>query len=161
MAATKIYTVVKDGEEIEKLKTLTAAKKLADTEGAEVYAGGKCVYSADETAATESATVETTPAEDDKPAVEAADLKEQTIITAEPVTAKKPVQPEVEPVATERYRLKLLMNVRKAPALDAAIIGTRAEGTVVRVLAIEGDWMHLSDGSYILYEGGKYAEKIV
>ena len=28
MANTKIYTVVKDGEELEQLKTLTAAKKL-------------------------------------------------------------------------------------------------------------------------------------
>ena len=159
MAATKIYTVVKDGEEIEKLKTLTAAKKLADTEGAEVYADGKCVYSADITEETE----ESTPAEDRKQAEDekTSDLKEQTIITAEPVISKKPVQPETGPVTTERYRLKLLMNVRKAPALDAAILGTRAEGTVVRVLAIEGDWMHLSDGSYILYEGGKYAEKIV
>ena len=44
MANTKIYTVVKDGEELEKLKTLTAAKKLADAEGAEVYSDGKCVY---------------------------------------------------------------------------------------------------------------------
>lgn len=37
MANTKIYTVVKDGEELEQLKTLTAAKKLADAEGAAVY----------------------------------------------------------------------------------------------------------------------------
>jgi len=43
--ANKIYTVVKDGEELEQLKTLAAAKKLADAEGAEVYCDGKCVYS--------------------------------------------------------------------------------------------------------------------
>ena len=42
--ANKIYIVVKDGEELEKLKTLAAAKKLADAEGAEVYCDGKCVY---------------------------------------------------------------------------------------------------------------------
>ena len=36
MASKKTYIVMKNGEEIEKLNTLTAAKKLADTEGAEV-----------------------------------------------------------------------------------------------------------------------------
>ena len=38
--ANKIYTVVKDGEELEKLKTLAAAKKLADAEGAEIRPSG-------------------------------------------------------------------------------------------------------------------------
>ena len=42
--ASKTYIVMKDGEEIEKLKTLTAAKELANAEGAEVYCGEKCVY---------------------------------------------------------------------------------------------------------------------
>ena len=40
MATKKTYTVMKDGEEIEKLTTLTAAKKLADAEGAEVFCDG-------------------------------------------------------------------------------------------------------------------------
>ena len=42
--ANKTYTVVKDGEELKELKTLSAAKKLADTEGAEVFCEGECVY---------------------------------------------------------------------------------------------------------------------
>ena len=42
--ANKTYIVVKDGEELKELKSLTAAKKLADTEGAEVFCDGKCVY---------------------------------------------------------------------------------------------------------------------
>ena len=42
--STKIYTIVKDGLELDQLKTLAAAKKLADTEGAEVFCDGKCVY---------------------------------------------------------------------------------------------------------------------
>ena len=42
--ANKTYTVVKDGEELKELKSLAAAKKLADTEGAEVFCDGKCVY---------------------------------------------------------------------------------------------------------------------
>ena len=44
--STKIYTVVKDGLELDQLKTLAAAKKLADTEGAEVFCDGQCVYPA-------------------------------------------------------------------------------------------------------------------
>lgn len=42
--ANKTYTVVKDGEELKELKSLAAAKRLADTEGAEVICDGKCVY---------------------------------------------------------------------------------------------------------------------
>jgi len=42
--ANKTYTVMKDGEELKELKSLAAAKKLADTEGSEVYCDGKCVY---------------------------------------------------------------------------------------------------------------------
>jgi hypothetical protein len=42
--ANKIYTVVKDGTELKTLKTLTAAKKLADEEGAEVFCDGAVVY---------------------------------------------------------------------------------------------------------------------
>lgn len=42
----KIYTVVKDGETAKELKTLTAAKKLADTEGGEVLCDGETVYTA-------------------------------------------------------------------------------------------------------------------
>lgn len=40
------------------------------------------------------------------------------------------------------------------------IIGTRPEGTVVRVLSIENDWLHLANDGYILYGNGKWAEKI-
>ena len=42
--ANKIYIVVKDGEELEKLKTLAVAKKQADAEWVEVYCDGKCVH---------------------------------------------------------------------------------------------------------------------
>ena len=64
-----------------------------------------------------------------------------------------------EPV-TEQYRLKSLMNVSKKPSMDADILSTKPEGTVVRVLAVENGWLHLIDGTYILFEGGKFAEKI-
>ena len=47
MANTKTYVVIKDGETLKELKTLAAAKKLADAEGAEVFCEGECVYQTD------------------------------------------------------------------------------------------------------------------
>ena len=137
MATKKTYTVMKDGEEIEKLSTLVAAKKLADAEGAEVFCDGKCVY---------------------KGAVK--DAPETVIVHADPVVAEKPKQPEVKEPETERYRLKTLMNVRKKPSMYAEILSTKPKDTVVRVLGVEDGWLHLIDGSFILFEDGKYAEKI-
>ena len=148
--ANKIYTVVKDGEELEKLKTLAAAKKLADTEGAEVYCDGKCVY---------EGTV--SPVEDKSVEAVAEKSEETEIVTAPAIISEKPKQPDVPEPATEKYRLKSLMNIRKKPSLDSTIIGTRPEGTVVRVLSIENDWLHLANEGYILYGNGKWAEKIV
>ncbi len=40
------YRVVKDGVEIKIMKSLTAAKKAADSKGAEVFLGNKRVYTA-------------------------------------------------------------------------------------------------------------------
>lgn len=137
MAAKKTYTVMKDGEEIEKLTTLVAAKKLADVEGAEVFCEGECVYKG-----------------------EVKDAPETVIVRADPVVAEKPKQPEVKEPETERYRLKTLMNVRKKPSMYAEILSTKPKDTVVRVLGVEDGWLHLIDGSFILYEDGKYAEKI-
>lgn len=66
--ANKTYIVVKDGEELKELKSLTAAKKLADTEGAEVFCDGKCVYQGT-VAPTEEAVEETVVAEERKPEI--------------------------------------------------------------------------------------------
>ena len=164
--ANKIYTVIKDGQELEKYKSLTAAKKRANAEGAEVFLDGKCVYQG--VVETEEAAV--------KPAEETGKGTAADVVVEEPTTAgestddpsvditapdptlknqTKPYEPE-----TTRYRLKGLMNVRKKPSTKAQIVDTRPEGTVVRVLAIEGDWMHLANDTYILYEGGKWAEKL-
>jgi hypothetical protein len=41
MANTKIYTVIKDGETVKELKTLTAARKLADEQGGKCCMRGK------------------------------------------------------------------------------------------------------------------------
>ena len=46
MATNKTYTVVKNGEELKELKTLAAAKKLADEQGGEVMCEGAVVYHA-------------------------------------------------------------------------------------------------------------------
>ena len=64
--ANKTYIVVKDGEELKELKSLTAAKKLADTEGAEVFCDGKCVYQGT-VAPIEDTVEETAVAEEQKP----------------------------------------------------------------------------------------------
>lgn len=119
----KIYTVIKDGEELKELKTLPAAKKLADAESAEVWCEGKPIYT--------------------------------------PVEAKaEAVDEESEPVTEpDKYTLTARMNVRTAPSLDATKLAVAQAGTVVDVTAIENDWLHLADGTFILYEGGKFAKK--
>ncbi len=128
--ANKMYTVVKDGMELSTLKTLASAKKLADAEGAEVHSGGKCVYKG----------------------------IQQARVTVDPVVAHTPSQPDEERVETTRYRLKTLMNVRKRPSLESEVVAIKPAGTVVRVLKIENDWMHLSDGNFILFNRGEFAE---
>lgn len=133
MANTKIYTVVKDGAELKELKTLAAAKKLADAEGAEVFCDGAAVY-------TPASTEE--PA-DEGPVVEEPAVEEPTVVEPNP----------------ESYVLTAKMNVRTAPSLDADKAGIAEAGTVVEVSAIEDDWLHLTDGTFILYGGGKFAKK--
>ena len=131
MAGKKTYVVVKNGVEIQRLSTLTAAKNLADEEGAEVFCDGLSIYKAVE-----------------------------EIVHAEPIVAEEPKQIEVKEPKTEKYRLKALMNVRRKPTLESAILGTKPTGTVVRVLKVEDGWLHLADGSYILFEDGRFSEKL-
>ena len=131
MATKKTYIVMKNGEEIKTLRILGDAKKLADEEGAEVFCDGVSIYKGVE-----------------------------VLVNAEPIVAETPKQVEVEKPKTEKYRLKALMNVRKKPNLDSEILGTKPAGTVVRVLKVEDGWLHLINGSFILYEDGRYAEKL-
>ncbi len=132
MANNKTYTVMKDGKELKELKTLVSAKKLADAEGAEVLCEGECVYQGT-VAGSEDTVPELSKAETETPVV-------------------KPAKPK-------KYTLTAKMNIRKAPSKTAEIAGIAQKGTIVDVTAIEGDWMHLADGSYILFEGGKFAVK--
>ena len=55
---------------------------------------------------------------------------------AKSIITKKPRQPEVLDQLAEKYHLKALMNVRKKPSTEASILDTRAEGTIVRVPAM-------------------------
>ena len=137
MANTKIYTVVKDGEELDQMKTLTAAKKLADVESAEVYCDGKCVYQG-----TVNAEIETAIAQELEGQVEETEAPVQEQLTQD----------------GQSYRLKALMNVRRKP--NGAIVRTLPAGTTVEVTSVENDWLHLKDGTFILLGGGKFAEKL-
>ena len=128
-----LYTVMKDGAALKELKTLAAAKKLAEAEGAQVYAEGKCVY---------------------RPAAVATGFGEETAASS-----------TLEGTSTEKagaegcYRLTHLMNVRSAPSMEAQKVGVLPAGTVVQVKAVENDWLHLTDSTFILYQGGTFAEK--
>jgi hypothetical protein len=52
------------------------------------------------------------------------------------------------------------MNIRKEPSTSARKIGTAKQGAIVMVEAVKKDWLHLVDGTFILYGGGEFAEKI-
>ena len=173
MASNKTYIVKRNGEELEQLKTLAAAKKLADTEGAEVYCDGECVYRADTvnggtTADHDGTTTDAghtdetaeSPGAIESPEATGEAEKTTEIVTADPIVAEKPKQPFVATPKTEQYRLKKFMNVRTKPSLDAKIKTTKPAGTVVRVLVLENDWLHLADGTFIFYKNGEHAEKI-
>ena len=131
----KVYIVMKDGEELKTYKSLPAAKALAEKEGAEVYADGECVY------APVSDPVESS----DLPAVEEEVSVEET-------------KAEDKPQA-EKYTLLRKMNVRKAPSLTAEKLAVLDKGTVVEVGKKVDDWLHLTNGTFIYYEGGKNARK--
>ena len=66
---------------------------------------------------------------------------------------------DVETITPEKYILTAKMNIRKGPSKTALIQGIAKEGTVVEVLSIDNDWLHLTDDTFILYEGGKWAQK--
>ena len=125
----KIYIVQKDGETLKELKTLAAAKKLADAEGADVLCEGECAYQGN-----------TAPA-------------------ADPVTPTEEMTVAEEAAKPTTYMLLRKMNVRKAPSLKADKAAVLNAGAEVLVTEITNDWLHLADGTFILYEGGKNARK--
>ena len=143
-ATNKSYLVIgSDGAELKTVKTLAAAKKLADAEGGAVLVDGECVY---------RATVETTV----NPTVEAGEDKK----AADEKMADKEKEAAIEPAkpAVEKYRIKALMNIRKEPNLSGEKVGIAKQGLIVTVEEVKDDWLHLTDGTYILCGGGEFAE---
>ena len=142
-ATNKSYLVIgADGAELKTVKTLAAAKKLADAEGGSVLVDGECVYRATVEAVEE--TVEGTV--------------EETVAPIEEETAEVPVKPKKTDV--EKYRIKALMNIRKEPNLNSEKVGIAKQGSIVIVEEVKDDWLCLTDGTFILCGGGEFAEKV-
>ena len=166
--ANKTYFVKKDGEIIKELKSLSAAKKIALAESADVYCGDELVYSAldtdktltDGTEKEASVSVEK-EVNNDTDNASLHDTEKEINNSAE-----KESDHSADPVSSAdddravKYRLKALMNVRTSPSLSSRKIAILLPGTIVTVANIKNDWLHLTNGSCILYANGKYAEKI-
>jgi len=127
----KEYIVMKDGEELKTYKSLPAAKALAEKEDAEVYADGECVYS---------------PVSD-------------PVESSVPPTVEEKKEEETKAEEPEKYTLLHRMNVRKAPSLNAQKLTVLDKGTVVEVGKKVDNWLHLTNGTFILYGDGKFAQK--
>ena len=166
--ANKTYFVKKDGEIIKELKSLSAAKKIALAESADVYCGDELVYSALDTDKTltdgtekEGLVSVEKEANNDTENVSLNDTEK--IINN---SAEKESDHSADPVSSAdddravKYRLKALMNVRTSPSLSSRKIATLLPGTIVTVANIKNGWLYLTNGSFILYGNGKYAEKI-
>ncbi len=143
----KSYLVTDEtGTELKTLKSLTAAKKLADAEGGRVVCDGEVVYVAE------------------KPQEEETLITEETV--EEPVTTEETKGPEITEEVKEptpqnggKYRLTSLMNIRSKPSMTAPIIGLAKAGTVVIAQSVVNDWLKTADG-YILCGKGQFARKI-
>ena len=135
--ANRTYFVKKNGEIIKELKSLSAAKKIAQAENAEVYCGDELVYP--NQGETDNQT-------------EAPNTVETQIDDGE--------EKQIDEGAEMKYRLKALMNVRVSPSLSSRKIATLPPGTIVTVANIKNDWLHLTNGSFIFYGNGKYAERV-
>ena len=135
--ANRNYVVKKNGEIIKELKSLSAAKKIALSESAEVYCGDELVYP--NQGETDNQT-------------EAPNTVETQIDDGE--------EKQIDDAVEMKYRLKALMNVRTSPSLSSRKIATLPPGMIVSVDKIKNDWLHLTNGSFIFYGNGKYAEKV-
>ena len=155
--ANRNYVAKKNGEIIKELKSLTGAKKIAQAENAEVYCGDEMVFSPSDGEKEEAGTVET----------EAPTTVEKQVDDGAEKQIDEGAEKQIDEGAGEqiddvemKYRLKALMNVRVSPSLSSRKIATLLPGTIVTVARIENDWLHLSNGSFIFYGNGKYAEKM-
>ena len=147
--ANRNYVVKKNGEIIKELKSLTGAKRIAQAENAEVYCGDELVFSPSEGEKEEAGTVET----------EAPTTVEKQVDDGAEKQIDESAEKQIDGVEM-KYRLKALMNVRVSPSLSSRKIATILPGTIVAVANIKNDWLHLTNGSFIFYGNGKFAEKV-
>lgn len=163
--------------ELAEYKTLAAARKLADKEGAAVFHDGKKVYPANssEAAANFAEQARDSSAEMHTGVDSFAEM--HTGVANSTEAAANSTEPakgdSIEPIAdgsvetdtrdAAPYRITTLMHVRLRPSLPADIVGLAQPGTVVAVTAIVDDWMAVRNGAetvYILYGNGRYATRM-
>lgn len=132
-----------------------AKTKAEENPGYCVFAeDGTCVYAP----VVDEAEVEVVQTETEQ----AEDAQTEALPSAEEEAAMQEAAEETmeDGIKPESYRLLTLMNVRRQPSLDAEKVGMLPEGTIVPVVAVENDWLHLADGTFILCNGGRFAEKV-
>ena len=156
--ANRNYVVKKNGEIIKELKSLTGAKKIALSESAEVYCGDELVFSPSDGEKEEAGAVETEAPTTVEKQVD--DGAEKQIDESAETQIDDGEEKRIDEGVEMKYRLKALMNVRVSPSLSSRKIATLLPGTIVTVARIENDWLHLSNGSFIFYGNGKYAEQV-
>ena len=142
-----------DGAELKTAKTLAAAKKLADAEGGSVLVDGECVY---------HVSVTTDEVEPDEKTGEVDEKVEDKTEEAAGEAAEKTTEVENDEKMGEKtqYRIKTRMNIHRAPNLNGEKAGVARQGTIVTVKEVVGDWLHLTDGTFIFCGGGEFAERI-
>ena len=158
--ANRTYFVKKNGEIIKELKSLSAAKKIALSESAEVYCGDELVYPNQGETDNQTEASNTVETQIDEGAEKQIDegAGEQIDEGAE-TQIDDGAEKQIDGVE-KKYRLKALMNVRVSPSLSSRKIATLLPGTIVTVAKISNDWLHLTNGSFIFYGNGKFAEKV-
>ena len=150
--ANRNYVVKKNGEIIKELKSLTGAKKIALSESAEVYCGNELVYPNQGETDNQTEASNTVETQIDEGA-------EKQIDEGAGEQIDEGAEKQIDGVEM-KYRLKALMNVRVSPSLSSRKIATLLPGTIVAVANIKNDWLHLTNGSFIFYGNGKFAEKV-
>ena len=158
--ANRNYVVKKNGEIIKELKSLTGAKKIALSESAEVYCGDELVYPNQGETDNQTEAPNTVETQIDEGAEKQIDEGAGEQIDEGAETQIDDGEEKRIDGVEMKYRLKALMNVRVSPSLSSRKIATLLPGTIVAVANIKNDWLHLTNGSFIFYGNGKFAEKV-
>ena len=166
MSTNRTYIIMKNGVKIKTTKSLNSAKAFADQEQAEVFCNGEKVYEPINTAISvpidEQKDEEHSPVSDEKSTEELKSTEDKKLnVSTDDKKSEQNVEQEVEDRHPKAYRIKALMNVRKAPSLNAERIAAIEAGRIVNVYEIKDDWMKVKwyEGfAYILYKNGEFAE---